>query len=149
LEDWEVVARESIRATLARYNAAGDRGQLAELAACFADDGVLWYSKTDNAVGPAEIESTLTETSERARSATKRKFVHHHVAALDIEFTSPTEAKVRSYFQVLTEVGLDHWGRYDDTVVEVNGRWLIKERWARTDGRAENSWANAAHPGAT
>jgi len=31
VELWEVVARESIRATLARYNAAGDRGQLAEV----------------------------------------------------------------------------------------------------------------------
>jgi hypothetical protein len=144
LESWEVVARESIRATLARYNAAGDRGQLGELAACFTDDGELWYSKTDCARGPAEIESALTSVSSRARAATKRKYVHHHVAALDIELVSETEARVRSYYQVLTERGLDHWGRYDDVVVPVRGRWLIKQRRVSLDGRVENSWAEAS-----
>jgi hypothetical protein len=144
VQDWEVVARESIRATLARYNAAGDRGQLAELAACFTGDGELWYTETDCARGPAEIESVLGALSSQAQSANNRKYVHHHVAALDIELTSRTEARVRSYFQVLTERGLDHWGRYDDTVIAFDGRWLIKQRRVNVDGRGENSWAAEA-----
>lgn len=145
MQESEAVARESIRATLARYNAAGDRGRLAELAACFTADGELWYSKVDCATGRDEIESVLTGLSSRARTATQRKFVHHHVAALDIELTSETEASVRSYFQVLTDRGLDHWGRYDDVVVAVGGRWLIQQRRVSTDGRVADSWASHAN----
>ncbi len=144
MDSWEVVARESIRATLARYNAAGDRGQLARLAACFTPDGVLHYTGTDHAVGREQIEAQLAELSARARDSGRSKYVHHHVAALDIELTSRTEATVRSYFQVLTERGLDHWGRYDDIVVEYDGRWLLKDRKVSTDGRVEGSWADSA-----
>ena len=144
MEIWEVVARESIRATLARYNAAGDRGQLAELAGCFAPDGVLRFTRDDEAVGPAEIERQLSELTLRAKESGRSKYVHHHVSALDIELTSQTEARVRSYFHVITERGLDHWGRYDDIVVDCGDRWLIKDRRVSTDGRVEGSWADAA-----
>jgi hypothetical protein len=37
----EVVAREQIRDVISRYNHAGDRGRLEELAQCFAERGVL------------------------------------------------------------------------------------------------------------
>jgi uncharacterized protein (TIGR02246 family) len=144
VEIWEVVARESIRATLARYNAAGDRGQLAELASCFTPDGVLRYTRDDHADGRQEIERQLTELTLRAKDSRRSKYVHHHVSTLDIELMSQAEARVRSYFHVITERGLDHWGRYDDLVVAYEGRWLIKERKVSTDGRVEGSWAETA-----
>ena len=38
---WELVAREHIRDTLARYNWSGDAGRLDNLADTFSEDGVL------------------------------------------------------------------------------------------------------------
>ena len=41
MEMWELVAREQIRDTLARYNWSGDAGRLEGLAETFCVDGVL------------------------------------------------------------------------------------------------------------
>src|SRR5580693_6438824 len=41
LEIWELVVREQIRDTLARYNWSGDAGRLDDLADTFCVDGVL------------------------------------------------------------------------------------------------------------
>ena len=41
VEMWELVAREHIRDTLARYNWSGDAGRLDDLADTFCPDGVL------------------------------------------------------------------------------------------------------------
>ena len=41
MEMWELVARERIRDTLARYNWSGDAGRLDGLAETFCTDGVL------------------------------------------------------------------------------------------------------------
>jgi len=107
-------------------------------------DGVLRFTRDDQADGRDEIERQLTELTLRAKDSGRSKYVHHHVAALDIELTSQTEARVRSYFHVITERGLDHWGRYDDLVVSHDGRWLIKDRRVSTDGRVDGGWADAA-----
>ena len=41
METWELVARERIRDTLARYNWSGDAFRLDELAQAFCEDGVM------------------------------------------------------------------------------------------------------------
>ena len=41
MESWELLVREQVRDTLARYHHAGDRGQLDELSRCFMPDGIL------------------------------------------------------------------------------------------------------------
>ena len=48
-------------------------------------------------------------------------------------------ALVASYFTVLTEIGLDHYGRYRDTFVPVGDQWLIEHRYVSVDWRAERS----------
>jgi hypothetical protein len=50
----------------------------------------------------------------------------------------PDEALVASYFTVITEIGLDHMGRYRDRFVPVgvDGRWLIAHRFVSTDWRS-------------
>ena len=35
---------------------------------------------------------------------------------------------VSSYFTVLTQDGLDHFGRYRDSFVHLEGRWFIRHR---------------------
>ena len=41
MELWELVARESIRDCIARYNANGDSGRIDEMVEVFAPDGVM------------------------------------------------------------------------------------------------------------
>jgi hypothetical protein len=47
MELWELVARERIRDTLARYNWSGDSLRLDELARSFCEDGELELRGTD------------------------------------------------------------------------------------------------------
>jgi hypothetical protein len=42
VEIWELVVRERIRDTLARYNWSGDAGRLDDLADTFTPDGGIW-----------------------------------------------------------------------------------------------------------
>jgi hypothetical protein len=56
-------------------------------------------------------------------------------------FTQVTrdQAQVSCYFLVVTHIGLDHIGRYRDTLVPDGGSWLIKHRKVSTDWAAPNS----------
>ncbi len=59
MEMWELVAREHIRDTLARYNWAGDAGRLDELAETFCADGVLEIRGAERLRGRSEIVAFL------------------------------------------------------------------------------------------
>jgi hypothetical protein len=48
-------------------------------------------------------------------------------------------ARAESYFLVVTEAGLDHWGRYRDEFEPERDRWLLARRQVRTDGYAAGS----------
>ena len=135
----ELEARECIRDTLARYNHAGDRGRLAELAACFAPDRVLDLSSEDLSTGPAEIEARLSQVVAGSKERAARPLVRHHVSSIAIQLEGPEEARAHSYFLVFTEIGLDHWGRYDDRLRRCGERWLFAHRRVRTEGASPES----------
>lgn len=135
----ELRAREAIRVTLARYNAAGDRGRLSELAACFTADGVFELPDEDALVGPAAIEARLVRTVSALKAATVRPFVQHHVASPHIELVSDSEATSHAYYLVVTEAGPDHAGRYQDRLRRTGELWLFSHRRVRVDWHAEHS----------
>src|ERR1700742_3575755 len=60
VETWELVAREQIRDTLARYNWAGDGGRVDDLAATFCLDGVLEIRGVRSLRGRSEIAGFLS-----------------------------------------------------------------------------------------
>jgi hypothetical protein len=51
------------------------------------------------------------------------------------------------YFTVVTQIGLDHFGRYRDTLVPDGDAWLIKHRKVSTDWAAPNSTMARPSPG--
>jgi hypothetical protein len=65
--------------------------------------------------------------------------IRHNVANELFTGLTPEQAHVSSYFTVLTHIGLDHFGRYRDTLVPDGGTWLIKHRKVTTDWAAPNS----------
>ena len=140
MEMWELVAREQIRDTLARYNWSGDAGRLDGVAETFCADGVLEIRGVEPLRGRSEIVAFLDDvTGNIAINVDVKPVVRHNVANVLFTALTPDEAQVSSYFTVVTHIGLDHFGRYRDTLVPDGGTWLIKHRKVSTDWTAPDS----------
>ena len=137
---WELVAREQIRDTLARYNWSGDAGRLDDLADTFCADGVLEIRGFEPLRGRSEIVAFLGGvTGQVAGSADVKPIVRHNVANMLFTELTRDRAQVSSYFAVVTHIGLDHFGRYRDTVVPDGDTWRIRHRKVSTDWAAPDS----------
>jgi len=137
MEHWELSAREAIRDTVARYNHAGDRGRFDDMVACFTEDGSLTIVGSGTHRGRPALRTFFSGVGGTAPGFTH---LRHCVTNLLIDVGSPLEATAASYFQVITDIGLDHWGRYRDRLVPHGDRWLLAERAVRTDGYAADSF---------
>ena len=139
MERWEMVARESIRDLVARYNANADTGRFDQVLACFAPDAVMELDGRPYR-GHDEIRSIFTDAAARARQAPGPLLVRHHTSTLQIDVAAEDDASSRCYYQVLGAEGLDHWGRYLDRYTVVGGRWLFAHRREFLDGSVPGSW---------
>lgn len=140
MELWELVAREQIRDTLARYNWSGDAGRVDGVAETFCVDGVLEIRGAAALRGRSEIVAFLGGvTANIADHAAVKPVVRHNVTNLLFDAVAPDQAQVSCYFTVVTHIGLDHFGRYRDTLVPDGGTWLIKHRKVSTDWAAPDS----------
>lgn len=140
VEIWELVARERIRDTLARYNWSGDAGRLGDLAETFCADGILEIRGVQALRGRSAIVTFLGGvTGNIATTVDVQPIVRHNVANVLFTRLAPNQAQVSSYFTVVTHIGLDHVGRYRDTLVPDGDRWLIKHRKVSTDWAVPNS----------
>jgi len=140
MEIWEIAARLSIQQTMARYTHAGDNGRSEDFAAAFTTDGVMEAEGQAPLAGRAAIVEFLEEQKRSLASAMERRHIRHFVSSLRIDFPSPDEATASSYFLAVTQIGPDHWGRYRDRFVPVDGEWLIARRFVRVDGSMPGSW---------
>jgi hypothetical protein len=140
MEMWELVAREQIRDTLARYNWSGDAGRLDGLAETFCLDGVLEIRGVEPLRGRSEIAAFLGGvTANIALNVDVKPVVRHNLSNVLFSALTADEAQVSSYFTVVTHAGLDHCGRYRDTLVPDGDTWLIKHRKVSTDWAATDS----------
>jgi hypothetical protein len=140
METWELAIRESVRQTLADYTAGTDRNRIEEVAACFAPEGSLTFTRGEPMVGPAAIASALSAQVNRfAENPVPLTHVRHHVSSVRFRLVSRDRVEVSSYFLALTNIGVDHWGRYRDVLVPVEGRWLFASREAIADGFSSDS----------
>jgi hypothetical protein len=149
MELWELVARERIRDTLARYNWAGDSLRLDELAESFCEDGELELRGSDPVRGRAAIVELLSGAvsapTANAQTSGIKRIVRHNVTNIRFTDVSADEARVACYFTVVTEIGLDHYGRYRDVFVPVGDHWLIRHRFVSTDWSAPESTMARVH----
>lgn len=157
MELWELVARESIRDCIARYNANGDSGRIDQMIEVFAPHAVM-ETGSGRYEGRDAIHAFMTSVVERKKPAWddgdstvmtptqewvargRTPFIRHFTATTQIDVLSETQAKARSYYLFLTVHGLDHWGRYLDEFAPVEGRWLITHRREITDAAFEGGW---------
>jgi 3-phenylpropionate/cinnamic acid dioxygenase small subunit len=143
VEPFELEAREQIRDLVARYNANGDAGRFDAMLALFAEDATLELADGAHR-GRAAIRAVFEAAAHRTVGAGRAAFVRHFTATHQIDVLSDGEARGRCYFAVLTERGLDHWGRYVDTYRCVGERWLFESRKVTVDAAVPGGWADGA-----
>jgi uncharacterized protein (TIGR02246 family) len=134
VEMWELQAREAIRDLVARYNANGDSGRFAQVLELFAPDAQMVL---DDGVrtGHDEIRTIFTGAKDDLWTAAGAPtYVRHVTGTHQIDLIDTEHATGRLYFQVITSVGLDHWGRYVDQYRVVDGRWRFARRTVTVDG---------------
>lgn len=133
---WELVARESIRDLVQRYNSTGDSGRFAETLALFAEDAVI--ERPDGLFeGLDAIEGQFQGAAGDLRHLAGpdgRMYMRHFTSTHQIDLVDRTHATGRCYYQVLLPKGLDHWGRYVDEYEERDGRWVFTRRKVTIDG---------------
>jgi hypothetical protein len=140
VELWELEVRELVRQTLADYNAGTDRNRLEDIAACFAPDGVLKIGARDSMVGRDAIVAGLSAQVGRfAAGLVPLTHVRHHVSSTRFGVVTRDRVEASSYFLAVTNIGVDHWGRYRDVLVPIGDRWLFASREATADGFSPDS----------
>lgn len=144
----DLLARESIRHTIASYTMAGDRLKVDDFAAVFTEDAIL---ETE---GVPEHDSFCHEGRQAIRQWMERwregassggegvhqaTFVRHHLATCLIDIVDDSHAHARTYWTAYTDIGPDHAGYYVDTLRKEGDRWLIAWRRIRLDWRSDGS----------
>src|ERR1700761_4954679 len=105
--------RNAIRNLMERYNLASDCSRYEALADTFAEDGTLPFSGHDS-TGRQAIVAPLKQGGPRNAALT---LTRHHLTTSLIEVEGE-RATGKTYFQVLTNIGLDHTGVYVDAFVK-------------------------------
>ncbi len=143
----ELLAREAIRDTMAKYNVSGDRLKTDDYAACFTEDGII---QSERAPGDFifcyEGREAIRAWQNRWRKREPGQdvvhaasFVRHHLTTCKIDLTSATTATARTYWVAWTDIGPDHNGVYLDEFRKVGEEWLISLRRVRRDWGAAGS----------
>jgi len=147
-----VIARESIRDLVARYNSNSDSGRFDPLFELFAPDAAMetadFGAEFTRFQGLEEIKKVFTGARDRIESRPDAApgYIRHFTATHQIDLIDADHARGRLYFAVLMAHGLDHWGRYVDEYVRFDDRWVFAHRKVHVDGRASESWFSDAAP---
>ena len=125
-----------IRDLYTRHTYNGDRGRLADLAACFAEDGTLEFPG-GKGTGPAGVAEALTLG---VAGDPARTFTRHHVTNPLIDVSADGQsATARAYFSVYCNNGLDHVGTYNDQLRMTPQGWRFAYRQVRIDWQSPTS----------
>ena len=104
-------------------------------ASVFAEDADFTFGG-NTLHGRAEIRGVITSALERRAKAPANEpaaETYHIISNTRIDFVSDTEARHRSYWQVVSRTKgsapvVANVGYYDDVIVKRNGEWLIQKR---------------------
>ena len=150
----EMLAREAIRATLAKCAQAGDSLRGHDYAACFTEHGILETFDEDGEPGlhfegRAAIfawQNAWRDNPPTRSHAPGPRFVRHNLTSCKIELTGPDAANARTYWLVMTDIGPDHCGVYTDSFCQEDGDWLLAHRKVKTEWRAAQSHFRSLKP---
>ena len=137
----DLLAREAIRDTMAKYNTSGDRLKAEDFAACFTADAIIESQRVSGEnTFRYESRAAIFEWQNRWRTREpdgntvhRASFVRHHLSTSKIDLTGPDTARARTYWVAWTDIGPDHAGYYLDEFRKVGEDWLIAHRRVRLD----------------
>jgi len=143
----ERCAIEAIRRTIHSYNIAGDSRNAALYTPLWAEGALLEFAGFPpvpgfSCKGAKEIAARTEAWSPDPTidpSFARTKFIRHNLTTSLITLTGPDTATARTYFLVMTEIGQDHCGTYDDELAYRDGRWLFRHRRIALDWRSPES----------
>jgi len=121
------VDRASIADNMALYAHGVDEARYDLVSSSFVEDGVLHVPNMPSLVGRENIRDTLAAAGLKRREAGGQIFQRHSLSLSRLDINGDT-ASGETYFHVMTELGLDHSGRYVDRLVRCGDGWLFAER---------------------
>lgn len=136
----EVIAREEIRSLLIEYVQCADGGRTERMLQMFAPDALMEATGDPACHGRDEIRDYFERAGRSIRKHMTSAVLRHHLSSINIDLTSPTEARTTGYFMAITDSGPDHWGRYRDTLRHDGTSWLIQHRLLQLEGRTPGGW---------
>lgn len=125
----------AIQQLIVKYAHVYDSLDVEGYVSVFTEDAKFTF--TGNELNGREaIRAFITGAKQRRESAPAADPVtkgYHSISNTRIEFDSDTQARHRSYWQVLScttgsPCSVSNMGYYDDVVVKQNGEWLIQSR---------------------
>ena len=137
----QLIARESIRQTMARYSIAGDDFDADEYITCFTDNGVMEFVNFPG-VGDLKLEgreaiyafvSNWFGAVKRGEAAIPGGFMRHNLTTCRIDLIDADQANARTYCIVFNANGAESCGVYTDQWRRVDDRWLLAHRRWRPD----------------
>ena len=142
-----LLARDAIRDTLAKYNVSGDRLKVDDYADCFTEDGIIESESAPGVYifrykGRVAIRAWQSRWRNREPGQDvvhRATFVRHHLSTCKIDLTGPYSAVARTYWVAWSDIGPDHSGTYLDDFRSIGADWLIARRRVRRDWSAPDS----------
>ena len=143
----DLLAREGIRDLVSRYNSYSDAGRFDPLFDLFAEHAVMETGNAGEELtvydGRDNVKRIFTGAQERVQeqaAKTGPTYIRHFTATHQIDLIDADHASGRCYFAVIMDGGLDHWGRYIDRYVRIDGAWRFEHRRVFVDGHSGDSW---------
>jgi hypothetical protein len=144
VELWELVARTAARDLVDRYAVSADAGRFDDLLALFTED-VVFDADGVRIEGRDALARYFDGVRTRLSAETATAFIRHHVTTHRVEVEGPDAATGITYYLAITELGLDHWGRYHDRYVRdpATDRWAFASRLEKMYGWTPGAWAGS------
>jgi len=140
MTDDELLAGEEIRQLMALYNTAGDCLRTGEFGSVFTEDAELVTDAFAFEGRAAIMDGLFRRVSAGQETSRRPRFVRHNLTTSSVKFTSASAAQGRTYFQVNTDIGLDHCGVYMDEFRKTDSGWKISRRVVKTEYFADDSF---------
>lgn len=127
----QLIEKTAIERMIYDYSYHLDMNHPEQLAALFVEDCEVSYAPNFGASGMEAYKKTLEGIGSYFAGTS------HHNSNIVVDFTSPTEATVRSIVIALHRYRKERpdgylYGQYFDTVVKRDGAWKFKRRELRT-----------------
>jgi predicted RNA-binding Zn ribbon-like protein len=118
---------------LARYCVGMDTGQMTDVLDVFtADATVTMFGQS--ATGAEAIRLLFQSAGRRAVKVPGLRSTRHHLTTQTHTVNADGTARSTAYVTVMTNLGLDNWGKYDDELRMEDGGWRITKRTLTIDG---------------